>query len=248
MNEGQGFEAPPPGEFSDFFFVPCDDPERTLRLALELVERRIPARYNLSPLQDIQVLTPMRKNLLGADNLNAVLQQGLNPHGPALFRAGRAYRVGDRVMQMRNDYDKDVFNGDVGFVRAVDPDGPSLVVDFDGAEVSYSASDLDELVHAYATSIHKSQGSEYPAVVIVLATQHFKLLQRNLLYTAITRGKKLVCVVGSPRAVSLAIRNNETVRRRTALAERLQGPLPPLSPTAAVAAATEAPGPADAAP
>ena len=228
VNEGQGFEAPPAGEPSDFFFVPCEDPERTLRLTLELVERRIPARYNLSPLQDIQVLTPMRKNLLGADNLNAVLQQGLNPHGPALHRAGRAFRVGDRVMQMRNDYDKDVFNGDVGFVRAVEPDGPSLVVDFDGVEVSYTASDLDELVHAYATSIHKSQGSEYPAVVIVIATQHFKLLQRNLLYTAITRGKKLVCVVGSPRAVSLAIRNNETVRRRTALAERLKGPLPPL--------------------
>ena len=230
VNEGKSFETPPPGEFSDFFFVPCEDPDRTLRLALELVERRIPARYNLSPLQDVQVLTPMRKNLLGADNLNAVLQQGLNPHGPAIVRGGRAYRVGDRVMQTRNDYDKDVFNGDVGFVRAVDPDGPSLDVDFDGTVVNYAASDLDELVHAYATSIHKSQGSEYPAVVIVLATQHFKLLQRNLLYTAITRGRKLVCVVGSPRAVGLAIRNNETVRRRTALAERLKGPLPPVSP------------------
>ncbi|MBQ9727523.1 MAG: ATP-dependent RecD-like DNA helicase [Kiritimatiellae bacterium] len=234
VNEGKGFETPPRGEFSDFFFVPCEDPDKTLRLALELVERRIPARYNLSPLQDIQVLTPMRKNMLGADNLNAVLQQGLNPHGPAIVRAGRAYRVGDRVMQMRNDYDKDVFNGDVGFVRAVDPDGPSLDVDFDGTVVNYSAAELDELVHAFATSIHKSQGSEYPAVVIVLSTQHFKLLQRNLLYTAITRGKKLVCVVGSPRAVGLAIRNNETVRRRTALAERLKGPLPPLVPPAPV--------------
>ena len=241
VNEGQGFAAPPPGEPSDFFFVPCDDPERTLRLALELVERRIPARYNLSPLQDVQVLTPMRKNLLGADNLNAELQRRLNPHGPALHRAGRAFRVGDRVMQLRNDYDKDVFNGDVGFVRAVEPDGGSLVVDFDGTEVSYSASDLDELVHAFATSIHKSQGSEYPAVVIVLSTQHFKLLQRNLLYTAITRGKKLVCVVGSPRAVALAIKNDETIRRRTALAERLKGPLPPLSPAAPPAPAAPPP-------
>ena len=241
VNEGKGFEAPPPGEFADFFFVPCEDPDKTLRLALELVERRIPARYNLSPLQDVQVLTPMRKNLLGADNLNAVLQQGLNPHGPAIVRAGRAFRVGDRVMQTRNDYDRDVFNGDVGFVRAVDPDGPSLDVDFDGTVATYAASDLDELVHAYATSIHKSQGSEYPAVVIVLATQHFKLLQRNLLYTAITRGRKLVCVVGSPRAVALAIRNNETVRRRTALAERLKGPLPPLSPAPAAPPSPSAP-------
>ena len=134
-------------------------------------------------------------------------------------------------MQIRNNYDKDVFNGDIGFVHTVSPDGGQLDVDFDGRLVGYEAGELDELVHAFATSIHKSQGSEYPAVVIVLHTQHYKLLQRNLLYTAITRGKKLVCVVGSHRAVAMAIRNNETLERRTALADRLRSPkLSPLVP------------------
>ena len=230
VNQGEGFLAPPPGEPSDFFFVPCEDAQRTLSLVLELVEHRIPRRYNFSPLADVQVLTPMRKNLLGADNLNLVLQRALNPTGPALQRFGRAYRVGDRVMQVRNNYDKDVFNGDVGFIRTVAPDGGSLDVDFDGRCVVYSATELDELVHAFACSIHKSQGSEYPAVVIVLSGQHHVLLQRNLLYTAITRGRKLVCVVGSPYAVRRAIGNNPTVERHTALAERLRSPdLPPLA-------------------
>lgn len=232
VNRGEGFELPPAGEASDFFYVPCEDAQRTLSLVLELVEHRIPRRYDLSPLADIQVLTPMRKNDLGTENLNAVLQRALNPRGPALQRFGRDYRVGDRVMQIRNDYDKDVFNGDIGFVKTVANDGSSLSVDFDGRRVAYSASELDALVHAYATSIHKSQGSEYPAVVIVVANQHYVLLERNLLYTAITRGKKLVCVVGSRFAVKRAIENNATRERHTALADRLRAPgaLPPVVP------------------
>ena len=231
VNQGEGFLLPPAGEPSDFFFVPCEDPARTLSLVLELVQHRIPRRYNLSPLADVQVLTPMRKNDLGTESLNAALQNALNPTGPALRRFGRAYRVGDRVMQIRNNYDKDVFNGDIGFVRTVSPEGESLDVDFDGRCVVYAASELDELVHAYATSIHKSQGSEYPAVVIVVANQHYVLLERNLLYTAITRGKRLVCVVGSRFAVKKAIETTTTRQRHTALADRLrtQGALPPLA-------------------
>ena len=229
VNSGEGFLPPDDPAGSDFFFVPCDDPERTLARVVEMVESRIPRRYGFSPLRDIQVLTPMRKNLLGADNLNTILQERLNPAGPALHRFGRAYRVGDRVMQVRNDYEKEVFNGDIGFVTNVLQEAGTLEVDFEGERVQYSAAELDELVHAYATSIHKSQGSEYPAVVIVIAKQHYMMLQRNLLYTAITRGKKLVCVVGSPWAIGKAIENNSTLERRTALAERLRSPvLPPL--------------------
>ena len=249
VNQGEGFLLPPAGEPSDFFFVPCEDPSRTLALVLELVEHRIPRRYNLSPLADIQVLTPMRKNDLGTENLNAVLQRALNPSGPALQRFGRAYRVGDRVMQIRNDYDKDVFNGDIGFVRTVSPDGSSLDVDFDGRIVVYAASELDALVHAYATSIHKSQGSEYPAVVIVVANQHYVLLERNLLYTAITRGRKLVCVVGSRFAVKKAIETTTTRERHTALADRLRSPGGRLPPLASVPQDAKAPlAPADAPP
>lgn len=209
---------------SDFFFVNCEEPDKVLSTLVELVKNRIPLKFGMSPLEDIQVLTPMRKNILGADNLNLVLQEALNPKGVSVQRMGRNYRVGDRVMQIHNNYDKDVFNGDLGFVKAIDTEASVLSADFDGRVVKYDFSDLDELVHSYAISIHKSQGSEYPAVVIVIATQHFKLLQRNLLYTAITRGRKLVCVIGSKRAVSIAIRNNETRERRTALAERLGKP------------------------
>ncbi len=221
VNSGEKFEKSADKD-SDFFFVPCEDPERIIENVVELVKHRIPLKFGLSPLEDIQVLTPMRKNLLGADNLNLVLQEALNPNGTAVQRMGRNYRVGDRVMQIHNNYDKDVSNGDLGFVKSIDPQASVLEADFDGRAVKYDFSDLDELVHSYAISIHKSQGSEYPAVVIVIATQHFKLLQRNLLYTAITRGRKLVCVIGSPKAVSIAIRNNSTPERHTALAERLR--------------------------
>ena len=175
----------------------------------------------MDPVAEVQVLTPMRKNQLGADNLNTVLQEVVNPKGHAVQRFGRDYRIGDRVMQIRNNYDKDIFNGDIGRITSIKEEDQKVIVDMDGRVVSYEFSELDELVLAYASSIHKSQGSEYPAVVLLIATQHYKLLQRNLLYTAITRGRKLVCLVGSSKAVKMAIRNNEMRLRRTRLMQRL---------------------------
>jgi len=219
INQGLPLETPP-GD-SDFFFIETAEPEQVLLRVVELVTQRIPRRFHLDPLTDIQVLTPMRRNALGADNLNVVLQTALNPSGPGLSRGATIFRQGDRIMQMRNNYDKEIFNGDIGFIKAVDETDRELVALFDGRPVTYDASELDELMHAYACTIHKAQGSEYPAVVILLATQHFKLLQRNLLYTAVTRGRKLVCIVGSSKAVHLAIRNNEVRARRTTLAQRL---------------------------
>ena len=206
---------------TDFYFVRCEDPEQCLRRAIEFMTTRIPRKFGLDPLADVQILTPMRRNLLGTENLNFELQKALNPNGPAIVRGGTTFRVGDRVMQLRNNYDKDVYNGDVGFVKAVDAETRSLVVLFDGRPVRYEPGDLDELVLAYATTIHKSQGSEYPAVIVIVHTQHYVMLQRNLLYTAITRGKKLVLLIGVPYAVSRAIDTNVVRERRTTLAERL---------------------------
>ncbi|NLF84626.1 MAG: ATP-dependent RecD-like DNA helicase [Lentisphaerae bacterium] len=224
INHGERLENGGPG--SDFFLIETSDPEQVIARVCELVTHRIPRHFKFDPLADIQVLTPMRRNQLGADNLNAVLQQSLNGTGPALTRGNSRFRKGDRVMQLRNNYDKDVFNGDIGFVEAVNEEERRLVILFDGRPVTYDGNELDEIVHAYACTIHKSQGSEYPAVVIVLATQHFKLLQRNLLYTAVTRARKLVCIVGSSKAIHLAVRNNEVRERRTTLARRLTPPPP----------------------
>jgi exodeoxyribonuclease V alpha subunit len=220
VNLGEPLETAGGGA-SDFYLVETAEPEQILARTLDLVTRRMPQRFHFDALGEIQVLTPMRRGLLGAENLNAALQQALNPEGPGLTRGGTTFRRGDRVMQVRNNYDKEVFNGDVGFVKSVDEEERALVVTFDGRPVRYDTADLDELLLAYACTIHKSQGSEYPAVVVLLHTQHFKLLQRNLLYTAITRGRKLVCVVGSAKAVHLAIRNNEVRERRTTLRARL---------------------------
>jgi exodeoxyribonuclease V alpha subunit len=220
INNGERLENGGPG--SDFFFIETSDPEQVIERVRNLVTQRIPRHFKFDPLADVQVLTPMRRNQLGADNLNAVLQQSLNAEGPSLTRGSCRFRKGDRVMQLRNNYDKEVFNGDIGFVEAVNEEERQLAILFDGRPVVYDSNELDEIVHAYACTIHKSQGSEYPAVVIVLATQHFKLLQRNLLYTAVTRARKLVCIVGSSKAVNLAIRNNEVRERRTTLAQRLK--------------------------
>lgn len=206
---------------SDFYFVRCEDPARCLSRAIEFMTTRIPRKFGMDPLRDVQVLTPMRRNVLGTDNLNVELQKALNPTGDSLARGGTLFRVGDRVMQLRNNYDKDVFNGDVGFVKSVSAADRSLVVLFDGRPVKYDAGDLDELVLAYAMTIHKSQGSEYPAVIVLVHTQHYVMLQRNLLYTAITRGKRLVLLVGVPYAVDRAIQTNAVRERRTSLAERL---------------------------
>ncbi len=220
VNHGEPFETHT-GD-SDFYFVETGDPEKIIARTVELMTNRIPVKFKLDPLADVQVLTPMRRNLLGTENLNSVIQTALNPSGPSLVRGCTHFRVNDRVMQLRNNYDKEVFNGDIGFIKQVDTEDRALIVLFDGRPVRYVQSELDELVLAYACSIHKSQGSEYPAVIVLLHTQHFKLLQRNLLYTAITRGKRLVMVVGSSRAVNIAIKANQVRERRTSLRERLR--------------------------
>ena len=220
VNAGEPFEAKA-GD-SDFYFIPQSDPQKALDYALNFMVTRIPAKFRMDPRKDVQILTPMRKNLLGAENLNNVIQARLNGSGPTVSRGGTNFRVGDRVMQLRNNYDKDVYNGDIGFVTGADPAERKLTVDFDGWPVEYASGDLDELTLAYATTIHKSQGSEYPAVIVLLHRQHFMMLQRNLLYTAITRGKKLVLVIGDAWAVGRAIETNVVAERRTSLAERMK--------------------------
>ncbi len=206
---------------TDFYFMRCEDPEMCVKRAIEFMTTRIPRKFGMDPLQDVQVLVPMRKNVLGTDNLNVELQKALNPRGDSLMRGGTLFRAGDRVMQLRNNYDKDVYNGDVGFVKAVNAEDRSLVVNIDGRPVRYDGGDLDELVLAYATTIHKSQGSEYPVVIVILHTQHYVMLQRNLLYTAITRGRKLVLLMGVPYAIDQAIKTNTVRERRTSLTEKL---------------------------
>ena len=208
---------------TDFYFMRIEDPSLCIKRAIEFMTDRIPRKFKLDPLEDVQVLTPMRRNALGTENLNVEIQKALNPSGAGLVRGGTTVRAGDRVMQLRNNYDKDVYNGDIGFVKSVNAEERAMVVAFDGRPVKYDAGDLDELVLAYAMTIHKSQGSEYPAVIVIMHTQHYVMLQRNLLYTAITRGKRLVLLMGVPYAVDQAIKTNTVRERRTGLAERLMG-------------------------
>lgn len=208
-------------EADDFFFVPREDPEEALQTICDLVADRIPKKWGLDPLRDVQVLVPMNRGAIGTASLNLALQARLNPRGREVQAGPRRFRIGDRVLQVRNDYEKDVFNGDLGRVSAFDDDGGLLTVEFDGREVVYPADEADQLVLAYASTIHRSQGSEYPAVVVPILTQHFVMLQRNLLYTAITRGKKLVVLVGSRKAIGMAVRNGSGAQRFTRLARRL---------------------------
>ncbi len=212
-----------PEASSDFFFFPCEEPDQAAELVVDLVCRRIPQRFGFDPMDEIQVLTPMHKGAAGAQNLNALLQEALNPEDRVLHRAGRAFRCNDKVMQVRNNYEKDIYNGDIGRITSLNAESGSLEVCFDGRMVSLEQTELEELVPAYAISIHKSQGSEYPAVVVPMLTQHYVLLQRNLLYTAVTRGKKLVVLVGSTRAIGIAVSNNSTNKRYTFLEHRLAG-------------------------
>jgi len=208
---------------SDFYFISREEPEAARATIVELVAERIPARFGFDAITDIQVLTPMHRGDLGTAAINRALQERLNASsGTELVRGERVFRPRDKVMQLRNDYDRNVFNGDIGVIEAIDTDSGTLRVDFDGRNVTYERAELDQLVHAYAVSVHKSQGSEYPAVVIPLVTQHFMMLQRSLLYTAVTRGKKLVVLVGSKRAVQLAVRNADAKKRYTWLAERVR--------------------------
>ena len=206
---------------SDFYFIRRSNADDVAAMIVDLVKNHIPRRFKLDPVDDIQVLTPMHKGTVGAANLNTLLQEALNPQSQHIKRMDRTFRLHDKVMQIRNNYEKDVYNGDVGRIVLLDVPERTLTVRFDERNVPYDFDELDELVPAYAISIHKSQGSEYPAVVIPLMTQHYVMLQRNLVYTGVTRGKRLVILVGESRALAMAVKNNRMRKRYTRLAQRL---------------------------
>ncbi|MBW6510074.1 MAG: AAA family ATPase, partial [Desulfuromonadales bacterium] len=222
INQGQ---MPLPHEqdkTGDFYFIPAETPEEIHAILLRTVTQRIPKRFGLNPVRDIQVLTPMNRGGLGARSLNLDLQQQLNGASePKVTRFGTTFSPNDKIIQMVNNYDKEVFNGDIGTISAIDMEEGELTVDYDGRLIPYEFGELDEVALAYATSIHKSQGSEYPAVVIPLAMQHYTLLQRNLVYTGVTRGKQLVVMIGQKKALGMAIRNRNVTRRLTGLQEML---------------------------
>jgi len=225
INQGLLPERPePPDPESDFHFIAAETPEAIHDRLLEVVTERIPRRFGLHPIADVQVLTPMNRGGLGAQALNLALQERLNPESqPRISRFGWTYAPGDKVIQTENDYDKEVFNGDIGRIARIDEEEAMVQIDFDGRRVDYEYGDLDEISLAYATTVHKSQGSEYPAVVIPLATQHYTLLERNLLYTAVTRGRRLVVVIGQVKALAMAVKRVGSVKRLTYLRQRLQG-------------------------
>jgi exodeoxyribonuclease V alpha subunit len=222
INQGQSPLFPK--DKLDFYFFSKEDPDEAAELVVDIVARRIPNKFDLSH-EAIQVLSPMHRGAVGARVLNEKLQARLNPlrYDQPEYRSGsRVFRIKDRVLQLRNNYDKEVFNGDVGTIRQIDLEEGEVVVEFEGRPVSYDFSDLDELTLAYAMSVHKSQGSEYPVVVLPLLIQHYMLLQRNLFYTAITRAKKMVVIVGARQAMAMAVRNDKILARWSALAQRLQ--------------------------
>lgn len=209
-----------PGE--DFFFLNEGDPEVVLEMILKLVGERIPNWKGFDPVEDIQVLTPMHRGIVGAVNLNAALQKTLNPGEAGFVRGNRSFRVRDKVMQIRNNYDKEVYNGDIGRIQGIDSEEQSVTIAFDGRNVVYDFSEMDEIVLAYAVSVHKAQGSEYPVVIMPVLIQHYMLLQRNLIYTAVTRGRELVILVGTRKALAISINNNKTAQRYTRLRHRLE--------------------------
>lgn len=221
INQGR-FPDTSNGQKTDFFFIRNEDPEQVAEQIVQLVKERLPKAYN-QPLSNIQVLTPMQRGVIGAGNLNMLLQQALNTSTLGISRGGTTFKLGDRVMQIRNNYDKNVFNGDIGFVANVNMEERTLTIDFDDNLVEYEASELDEVVLAYATTIHKSQGAEYPVVVIPVMMTHFVMLQRNLVYTGITRSKKICVLIGQPKALAYAVRNLTVNKRNTLLKERMRG-------------------------
>lgn len=210
------------GAGGEFYVIERTSAEAAADTILHMVTQRIPERFGLDAKEQIQVLTPMHRGEAGAIALNQRLQEALNPTGPSVTRGARTLRLGDKVMQLRNDYEREVYNGDVGLITRLDPETREVLVRFDDRDVAYEEGDLDELTLAYATSIHKSQGSEYPAVVVPILTQHYVMLSRNLIYTAVTRGKRLVVLVADPRAVGLALAEMRKEERLTYLAERLR--------------------------
>jgi exodeoxyribonuclease V alpha subunit len=222
INSGQLPDLGKPDGEADFYFVPAADPEQAVLRIVELVAKRITQRFGFDPIKDIQVLCPMNRGGVGARSLNVELQAALNPAGEKkVERFGWVFAPGDKVMQIENDYDKDVYNGDIGMIEDVDLDDGEVAVSFDGRTVNFLFGELDTLVPAYAATIHKSQGSEYPAVVIPVMTQHYAMLQRNLIYTGVTRGKKLVVLVGQKKAVAIAVKNVSGRRRWSKLDEWL---------------------------
>ncbi len=223
INQGIFPTLPGKGEDSDFYLVPAEEPETIAQTVVDLVKTRLPRKFALDPVRDIQVLCPMNRGITGARGLNQMLQDALNPPGAgSVDRFGYRFSVDDKVMQIENNYDRAVYNGDIGFVTDIDADDEEVAVSFDGHTVSYAFGELDELVLCYATTIHKSQGSEYPAVVIPLSTQHYMMLKRNLVYTGITRGKRLVVLVGQKRALAIAVKGQQVERRWSKLQERLR--------------------------
>jgi len=224
INEGSLPEISESPE-SDFFFVEREEPETIQSTLLQMVRERIPRKLGCNPVNDVQVLCPMNRGSLGVQTLNELLQNALNPlrpQEPFVEKFGWQFRLRDKVMQIRNNYDKDVFNGDIGVVSAIDTDEREIVIRYDQREVRYDTSELDEVVPAYAATIHKSQGSEFPVVIIPLAMQHYMMLQRNLIYTGVTRGKQLVVLIGQKKALMQAVRNNQTRRRYSGLLQRLK--------------------------
>jgi exodeoxyribonuclease V alpha subunit len=225
VNAGLFPDLPAKDETSDFYFIERETPEDILATLLETIHERIPRKFHLDPIRDVQVLCPMHRALLGVREMNLAQQQLLNPargDEPYVEKFGQTFRVRDKVIQTENNYDKEVFNGDIGIITKIDPVEREVHVQYDAREVSYEFGELDEISLAYAITIHKSQGSEFPAVVIPIATQQFLMLQRNLIYTGITRGKKLVVVIGQRKALGMAIRNNRSARRFTGLLPRLR--------------------------
>jgi exodeoxyribonuclease V alpha subunit len=223
INQGQTLVYPQRGDTeSDFYFIHQENEEKVFRLILKLCQINIPRRFKLSPLStQVQVIAPMYRGLVGVDNLNLQLQAALNPGSAGLKVGQKEFRVRDKVMQVRNDYDKEVFNGDLGTVVQVDPERFALLVDFDGRLVFYEKDELTNLILAYAISVHKAQGNEYQTVVMPLLTQHYIMLQRNLFYTALTRARKLSVIIGSYRALHIAIKNDKPVKRNCRLKEKI---------------------------
>jgi exodeoxyribonuclease V alpha subunit len=224
VNEGRMPEVPAKGGESDFFFIDRAEPDQIAATLVEMVKARIPAKFRLDPIRDIQVLCPMNRGSLGIRELNVRLQTELNParaDEPVVEKFGWLFRVRDKVIQTENNYDKDVFNGDTGQIAKIDPVEREITIRFDQREVVYDFGELDEVSLAYAITIHKSQGSEFPVVVTPLAMQQYMLLQRNLVYTGITRGKKLVVLTGQRKAMAMAVRNNRTENRFSGLLARL---------------------------
>jgi exodeoxyribonuclease V alpha subunit len=223
VNRGEMPELFAPAEApSDFYFVEIGSPDEGLGKIIQIVAERIPQRFGLDAVRDVQVLSPMNRGAIGARSLNVELQKVLNPRPPqSIQRFGTTFALGDKVMQIENDYDKDVYNGDIGFIRGIDEDLGDVTIEYDGRPVLYGAHELDQVVLAYATTVHKAQGCEYPAVVIPVTTQHYPMLQRNLIYTGITRGRKLVVVVGQKKALAMAVRGSRAVRRWSKLGEWL---------------------------